>query len=157
VRTPARRILPLLLAVGVVVLGLTAPGASSAPGSSGYLTMWQHDSYEGQQEARKSYDDDLHNDSCSGCDPGPGGNFGDDMSSFDNNTGYWWTFRVDRKGGQTVDDDTFCVRPHSRDADLGNNGVANLEDEISRVRRYGRTKPNIPGCSDRYHTIGNTY
>ena len=155
-RTPARRILALSLVAGAVLLGLTAPGASSAPGDRGYLSMWQHDAYKGQLEERKSYDDNLHNDSCPGCDTGPGGNFGDDMSSFDNNTSYWWTFNVDTNYA-TVDDDVFCVRPHSRDADLGNNGVKNLEDEISSVRREGTSKPNIARCSDRYHTIGNTY
>lgn len=130
-----------LTAALLVFLGLQVPTAANAePGPSGQLTMWQNDSYEGQQESRLSTDSNLHNDSCAGCDPGFGGDFGDDMSSYVNKTGNWWVFYVDTN----YEGFRFCVRPNSHDADLGNNGFSNLEDEISSVDKKGTSIPS--GC-----------
>lgn len=129
------------IAASLAFVGLQIPVAAHAePGPAGQLTMWQNDSYEGQQESRSSYDSNLHNDSCAGCDPGPGGNFGDDMSSYVNKTGDWWVFYVDTN----YEGFRFCVRPNSHDANLGNNGFSNLEDEISSVDRKGAGQPG--GC-----------
>jgi hypothetical protein len=121
----------------------TVRARSSYPGTRGRLTMWQHDGYEGQSESRKEYDKSLHNDSCSGCDPGPGGNFGDDMSSFVNKTGKYWVV-FEASGWQTYDD-FWCIRPHSHDADLGNDDFTNLEDEISSLIRIDSNHAVHPG------------
>lgn len=133
------------LAVGSLMVATTPP-AAAVDGVAGKLNMWQNDSYEGQTEARESYDSDLHNDSCSGCDPGPGGNFGDDMSSYTNKSGYWWYLYVD----DNYDGKTYCARPRSHDADLGNNGYSDLEDEISSVKRgpAGSFGSSSPGSCD---------
>jgi len=142
----------LATALMTAVIGLVAlaPPASAWEGTSGKFNMWQHDGYEGHSLSRYSYDTDLHNDSCSDCDPGWGGNFGDDMSSFVNKTRYWWVIYVAARYG---DGTKFCVRPRSHDGDLGNNGFSNLEDEISSVKRTNRTgsDPGIIAC----HRIGH--
>lgn len=133
--------------------GDTAQARSSYPGTRGRLNMWQHDSYEGQNESRKEYDKSLHNDSCSGCDPGPGGNFGDDMSSFVNKTGKYWV--IYEHSGWQVYGDFWCIRPHSHDADLGNNGFTNLEDEISSLIRMDSNHAVHPGLEQcREHAAG---
>lgn len=129
------------------VLGL-APAANAWDGNAGQMNMWEHDAYQGQQESRSSYDSDLHNDACSGCDIGPGGNFGDDMSSFVNKTDYWWYFYTD----VNYDGTKFCVRPRSHDGDLGNNGYSNLEDEISSIKKSsvsGSYDSSAPSGCDR--------
>ena len=108
----------LATALMTAVIGLVAlaPPASTWEGTAGKFNMWQHDGYQGHSLSRYSYDTDLHNDPCSDCDPGPGGNFGDDMSSFVNKTRYWWMIYVDTRYG---DGTRFCVRPRSHDGDLG--------------------------------------
>jgi hypothetical protein len=123
--------------------GDVAQARASYPGTTGQLNMWQHDGYEGQHEGRTEYDKNLHNDSCSGCDTGPGGNFGDDMSSFVNKTGKYWVIFED-SGWQTYGD-FWCIRPYSHDADLGNNGFSNLEDEISSLIRIDSNHASHPG------------
>lgn len=139
-----------VLATSVVV---TSP--ASATGYSGKLNMWQHDAYKGQLEARTGDDVNLHNDSCPGCDPGPGGNFGDDMSSYVNNTDRWWFFYTDRSDASGSGDQLYCVRPRSKDGNLGNNGWSNLEDEISSVikgptGKFGDANPNVNITCKRY-------
>ena len=150
------------LVAGSCVVAMTTPATamqsdSSArtTGPSGKFVMYQNDNFEGQEESRYKYDDNLHNDSCSGCDPGPGGNFGDDMSSFVNNTKYWWAIYKDQRTASTGSDDVWCVKPFSNDKDLGNNGFSDLEDEISSIRRKDTTQPRIPRCGDKGHIIGH--
>jgi hypothetical protein len=147
-------------AVAAASLLATAPSADAAglPGTSGKLTLWQNDGYQGQALSRYEYDSNLHNDACSGCDPGPGGNFGDDESSFVNKSKYWWVLYVDTQYGRYIggghSTELFCVRPNSHDADLGNNGLANLEDEISSMKRFTE-QPGMAGCKHG-HTIGRS-
>ena len=140
-----------VLAVATPATAMKSDAAAGTTGPDNRFVMWQHDSYQGQEEARVHYDSNLHNDKCSGCDPGPGGNFGDDMSSFVNNTDVWWGIYLDQSSHSTEDNDVWCVRPNSHDADLGNNGFSNLEDEVSSVR-------NLDGlplrCSASGHKIG---
>lgn len=140
-----RRISLRMLAVSASMATIIAMSATSAHaiGDGGKLNMWQNDAYQGQHESRSSYDDNLHNDACSGCDPGPGGTFGDDMSSYVNNTDYWWAFYEDKYREGTK----FCVRPRSKDGNLGNNGYWNLEDHISSARKGSKGK-----FSDRWPT-----
>lgn len=128
-----------------------AVARASKPGQSGYFTMWQDDGFEGHQEARKGYDTNLHNDSCAGCDLGPGGDFGDDMSSFVNKTDYWWSIYINKNyeidDGGTYDS-RYCVRPNSNDADMGNNDTPwGIEDTISSVRKMSLERPVL--CRDR--------
>lgn len=129
------------LAMGAILVPATP--ATAVEGDRGRFNMWQHDSYEGQVEVRRHHDKDLHNDSCSGCDPGPGGNFGDDMSSFVNRSRYW--VLISTNAG--FNGDTFCVRPFSHDADLGNNGFSDLEDEISSIDVLAAEGSSAPTAS----------
>lgn len=111
-----------------------AHAGSWTDGPTEMLTLWQNDSYEGQAESRSSYDNDFGNDSCSGCDIGPGGNFEDDASSVVNRTAYYWgLYEHDNQGGKLV-----CIKPRSHDANLG----ADLEDEISSVKKLTKTEPS---------------
>lgn len=144
----------LVAASSVVVL--TAPAQAAYPGYSGQLNMWQHDGYKGQMESRVNYDSNLGNDSCPGCDPGPGGNFNDDMSSFVNKTKYWWIIYVDTgmHATSSAHFNFFCVRPNSHDADLGNNGFSYLEDEISSVKRLSATGSTRPYPCPSSHLLG---
>lgn len=144
-----------VVAVSTPATAMKSDVSARTEGPDGKFVMWQNDKFEGQEESRYKYDSNLHNDSCSGCDPGPGGNFGDDMSSFVNNTPYWWAIRKDQQSASTSDDDVWCVKPYSNDKDLGNNGFSDLEDEISSVYRHGTSKPSIPRCGDHGHTIGH--
>jgi hypothetical protein len=145
---PMRRFLltaaVMLAATTTTVIAQSAPAdAASYPGTAGKLTLWQNDGYQGQQLSRSDYDDNLHNDACSGCDPGPGGNFGDDASSFVNKSKYWWYVYVNKQEGNSGGT-SYCVRPYSHDADLGNNGYEELEDEISAMRRSSTTGSTPP-------------
>lgn len=156
--------------VGLLALATVAvlvPSAHAEPGQRKRLNMWQDGSYEGHKESRLEYDTDLHNDSCAGCDFGPGGDFGDDMSSFVNKTRSWWIIYVNKEY-DTSDRNgigdwpmAYCIRPRSHDADLGNNDTegGELEDEISSVKRqpsYGYGVSNRPTlCGSRYPILGH--
>lgn len=126
------------LALGAVVAVAPLSPASAITGESGKLNLYQNQSYSGHTEARISYDNDFGNDECDGCDPGWGGDFEDDATSYVNKTGYWWVLAEhDNQGGQWV-----CVRPNSHDGDLSNNTT--IDDEISSVERKGTSRPS--GC-----------
>ncbi|WP_205472052.1 peptidase inhibitor family I36 protein [Nocardioides sp. SYSU D00038] len=156
--TSARAVLVASATALVASLTVATPASAKIDeGRKGYFTMWQDDGYEGHSEARKGYDTNLHNDSCAGCDFGPGGDFGDDMSSFVNKTPYWVKIYVNKE--YDWDDHApyyswYCVRPYSHDADLGNNKVkGQLEDEISSIDvTPEKTKPIL--CRD-YQVIGH--
>lgn len=126
---------------GSIARGSRQPAAGSrTDGPTGQLTLCADDNYEGHQESRSSYDDDFGNDSCAGCDIGPGGNFEDDASSVVNRTGDWWVlFEDDDQNGAQR-----CLKPRSHDGDLGSGGQ--LEDKVSSVKRYTTSRPSF--CSD---------
>ncbi|HSX67712.1 peptidase inhibitor family I36 protein [Nocardioides sp.] len=140
------------LAVVAVVSGTSVvAGAGAAEAITAQrLKFCANDNYGRYCESREYYDSSLKND-CFEWLPGQTArdarcefltynihSMNDEISSVKNNSAYWWKmFEHTNYGGYAL-----CIRPWGYDTDLGNN--TRMEDEISSMKRLGKTRPS--GC-----------
>ena len=129
----------LLLALTSLLMGLlVAFGTSPAQAAhEGKIKVCTEDYYKGSCTTRSSYDTNLGNDyvTCGWC---LNQTFSDSISSVDNDTDNWWKLFEDKNyRGYAL-----CLRPRGYDNNLGNN--TSMEDEISSLKKYGKTRPS--GC-----------
>ncbi|GAA4673863.1 hypothetical protein [Nocardioides nanhaiensis] len=113
------------------------PGGAAVAASS-HLKVCASDNYTPTCYTRTSYDGNWHNDPCDLSCGVYDSTFGDDISSYKNNSPYWWKMYHDKsyKGY------TLCVRPWGYDANMGDSTPS--EDDISSVKRQGTSQPT--GC-----------
>lgn len=126
--------------VAIIISTMTVfavPNAAQA--RAPHIKMCADDNYGPTCYTRETHDSNFHNDN--DCDLSCGVydiDFGDDMSSYKNNSKYWWKLFHDKKyKGYTL-----CVRPWGYDRNMGDS--TNSEDDISSAKRYGTKKPT--GC-----------
>ena len=138
-RRPSTVLLALTVMLTAFIVSVTATSASAQ--HEGRLQMCGNDGHSGTCLYRYDYDSDLHNDYVDDCRIKCGRNFGDMISSVDNDTDNYWKLYQDKKYGGYV----MCLRPRGYDGNLGNNSDYGwMEDEISSVKEQGRTRPS--GC-----------
>ncbi|WP_205472914.1 peptidase inhibitor family I36 protein [Nocardioides sp. SYSU D00038] len=102
-----------------------AAKASAPPGTAGYLTLWDDNTYRDRSYRNNQSDSTLHNN-----------DFNDKTSSFVNKTGRWWVL-YDDTGYR---DRGICLRPRSHYPDLNKVG---FNDKTSSVQR--RSLNTCPG------------
>lgn len=138
-RRPHAALLALVPLVAALIVGFTASTAYAQ--HEGQLELCGNDGHSGTCLYRYNYDSNFHNDYVDDCRIKCGRNFGDMISSVDNDTDNWWKLYQDKNYGGYV----MCLRPRGYDGDLGNNGSAGfMEDEISSVKEQGTARPK--GC-----------
>jgi len=130
----------IVACIAVIISTVTSfavPGVAHA--ATPHIKMCADDNYGPTCYKREKYDSNFHNDD--DCDLSCGVydiDFGDDMSSYDNNSRYWWKLYHDKNyRGYTL-----CVRPWGYDRNMGDS--TNSEDDISSAKRFGTSRPS--GC-----------